>query len=115
MRSGCVSIRSNRDAHEYCGLFGVFGHPDAAMLTYRGLYALQHRGQEAAGICVSDGRVLRRHADIGLVTEVFRPETLDALRAPHAIGHVRYSTTGSPSIVNAQPLLIQYSRGQVAV
>ncbi len=113
--SGSVSKQNSREAREYCGLFGVFGHPDAAMLTYRGLYALQHRGQEAAGICVSDGRVLRRHADIGLVTEVFKPETLDGLRSPHAIGHVRYSTTGSPSVVNAQPLLIQYSRGQVAV
>ncbi len=103
------------DARESCGLFGVFGHPDAAMLTYRGLYALQHRGQEAAGIVASDGARMWRHAGLGLVTEVFRSETLDELRAPHAIGHVRYSTTGSPNVVNAQPLLIQYSRGQVAV
>lgn len=103
------------EKREYCGLFGVFGHPDAAMLTYRALYALQHRGQEAAGICVSDGRHMRRHVDIGLVTEVFKPETLDALKAPNAIGHVRYSTTGSPSVVNAQPLLIRYARGQVGI
>lgn len=104
-----------REAKEACGLFGVFGRPDAAMLTYRGLYALQHRGQESAGICTSDGQVLRRHAGPGLVTEVFKPAHLGALGGPHAIGHVRYSTTGSGHQNNVQPLLIQYSRGQVAV
>jgi amidophosphoribosyltransferase len=105
----------SREAREACGLFGVFGHPDATMLTYYGLYAQQHRGQESAGICTSDGGRLMRHAANGLVTEVFKPATLETLRGPHAIGHVRYSTTGSDHLVNAQPLLIQYSRGQVAV
>lgn len=93
----------------------MFDHPDAALLTYHGLYALQHRGQESAGICVANGRYLWRHAASGLVTDVFRPATLESLRAPHAIGHVRYSTTGSGSDANAQPLLIQYARGQIAV
>ncbi|MCK6455216.1 MAG: amidophosphoribosyltransferase [Phycisphaerae bacterium] len=104
-----------KDAREFCGLFGVWGDPDAAMHTYQGLYALQHRGQESAGMCVSDRRTLRRYAATGLVTEVFKPGVLAELSAPAAIGHVRYSTTGSCHDVNAQPLLIQYSRGQVAV
>ncbi len=85
------------------------------MLTYRGLYALQHRGQESAGICSFDGRRLMRYAATGLVTEVFKPGILEQLRGTHAIGHVRYSTTGSCHDVNAQPLLIQYARGQVAI
>lgn len=104
-----------REAREYCGLFGVFNHADAASITHQGLYALQHRGQESAGLCVSDGRVLRRHAASGLVTDVLRPEVLATLLSPHAIGHVRYSTTGSSCDTNAQPLLIQYARGQIAI
>lgn len=104
-----------REAREYCGLFGVYGRADAAMLAYRGLYALQHRGQESAGICVSDGRLLRRRAATGLVTEVFRADTLDELAGLHAIGHVRYSTTGSCTDANAQPLMISYAGGQVAI
>ena len=98
-----------------CGLFGIWGHPEAVSLTYLGLYAQQHRGQESAGICsLSKGRI-ERHAGMGLVTEVFSPATLERLRAPVSIGHVRYSTTGSCSQANAQPLLVSYSRGEVAV
>jgi len=103
-------------ARHHCGLFGVYGHPEAVHLTYLGLYAQQHRGQESAGICSRAGNgSLIRHAGMGLVTEVFSPRVLEELRAPVAIGHVRYSTTGSCTRLNAQPLLVNYSRGQVAV
>ena len=100
---------------EYCGLFGVAGTPDAVDLTYRGLYAQQHRGQESAGICSARDGSLHRHAALGLVTQVFNQPTLDRLRASIAIGHVRYSTTGSCHDSNAQPMLATYARGQVAV
>ena len=104
-----------REAEDHCGLFGIFGHPDAVDLTYLGIYAQQHRGQESAGICpAQDGRLLR-HAALGLVTQAFSRRTLADLRAPAAIGHVRYSTTGSCHDVNCQPLLVQYAGGQVAV
>lgn len=99
----------------HCGLFGVWGHPDAVSLTYLGLYAQQHRGQESAGICSLDAGHIKRHAGMGLVTEVFNPRTIEQLRAPVAIGHVRYSTTGSCHQANAQPLLVNYSQGEVAV
>ena len=98
-----------------CGLCGVYGHPDAVNLTYLGLYAQQHRGQESAGIVSREGDRLRRYAGMGLVTEVFNPRILDQMKAPVAIGHVRYSTTGSCNTANAQPLLVNYSRGEVAV
>jgi amidophosphoribosyltransferase len=104
-----------REAREACGLFGVFGRGDAVGLTYLGIYAQQHRGQEAAGICsISDGHI-KRHAALGLVTQVFDQRRLEGLRGTAAIGHVRYSTTGSCHDVNCQPLLVQYVRGQVAV
>lgn len=100
---------------EFCGLFGVWGRADAAILAYLGIYAQQHRGQEAAGICTArDGRVMR-HAALGLVTNVFNDATLEAIAGRGAIGHVRYSTTGSCSEANCQPLLVNYAGGQVAV
>src|SRR6185369_7592185 len=113
--SGGLRRMPDERIKEYCGLFGVFGSADAATLTYHGLYAQQHRGQESAGICVSDGTRLRSETGMGLVTDVFNPAKLEKLTGNAAIGHVRYSTTGSCAIANAQPLLIQYSRGQVAV
>jgi amidophosphoribosyltransferase len=88
---------------EECGIFGVFGNPEAAKLTYFGLYALQHRGQESAGISVSDGRQVREYKHMGLVHDIFKEETLQALKGHLAIGHVRYSTTGSSLLANAQP------------
>ncbi|MBI4027570.1 MAG: amidophosphoribosyltransferase [Verrucomicrobia bacterium] len=102
---------------DHCGLFGVFGHPDAALLTYYGLYALQHRGQESAGIVASegDGEPLRRHTGMGLVSQVFDDAILRTLKGSRAIGHVRYSTTGSSSPKNAQPILVDCSRGQIAI
>ena len=101
--------------HHYCGLFGVFGHPEAACLTQLGLYAQQHRGQESAGICTSDGRSLRRHVGMGLVGEVFDQRTIEELRNPIAIGHVRYSTTGASAAHNSQPLLFEFAGGQIAI
>jgi amidophosphoribosyltransferase len=98
-----------------CGVFGIFGHPEAANLTYLGLYALQHRGQESAGICVSNGTHLRAHRAMGEVADGFDQDTLSQLIGPSAIGHVRYSTAGSSLIENAQPLLIDCQHGQLAV
>src|SRR5438094_803181 len=102
--------------HE-CGLFGVFGHPNAAVLTYYGLFALQHRGQESAGIVTADGpnSPFAVHKDMGLVSQVFKPEDLERLKGSRAIGHVRYSTTGSSNLKNAQPLLVDCGRGQLAI
>ncbi|MDA1193170.1 MAG: class II glutamine amidotransferase, partial [Candidatus Poribacteria bacterium] len=98
-----------------CGVFGVFGHKDAAALTYRGLYALQHRGQESAGIVTSDGATFCQHRDMGLVVNVFDGDKLDRLKGHHAVGHNRYSTSGSSSLQNAQPFVVQYSRGPLAI
>jgi amidophosphoribosyltransferase len=101
---------------EECGIFGVYGkNLDVARLTYYGLYALQHRGQESAGIAVSDGKKVMLHKDMGLVPEVFSPATLDQMAGHIAIGHVRYSTTGSSQPINAQPLVFRYSRGTLGL
>jgi amidophosphoribosyltransferase len=99
----------------YCGVFGVFGHPNAAELTYYGLYALQHRGQESAGIVTSDGRQFRKHVGMGLVSHIFDGDILHRLVGKMAVGHTRYSTTGSSLIQNAQPLTGNCIRGQIAV
>ena len=95
--------------HEECGVFGVF-HPgeDVANLTYFGLYSLQHRGQESAGIAVSDGREIRISKEMGLVSQVFDQETIDGLKGYIAIGHTRYSTTGSARLSNAQPMRVEH-------
>lgn len=100
---------------EYCGVFGIYNHPEAARMTYLGLFALQHRGEEAAGICTSDGENLHLHKGCGLVGEVFDEKLIKSLPGRYAIGHTRYSTTGSSSLVNAQPYRVDYSRGQVAI
>ena len=99
----------------HCGLFGIFGHTEAAFLTHLGLYAQQHRGQESAGICTSDGARITRHAGMGLVSDVFNEEALAGISAPAAIGHVRYSTAGSNCADNTQPLLFEFAEGQVSV
>jgi amidophosphoribosyltransferase len=96
-------------------LFGIYGHPNAADLTYYGLYALQHRGQESAGITASDGIDLRTHKGMGLVGQVFDKDKLRTLPGHLAIGHVRYSTTGGSHIKNAQPLVVDCARGQIAI
>jgi len=98
-----------------CGVFGVYGHPEAANLTYLGLHALQHRGQESAGIVTSDGTRLCAHRGMGHVIDVFPQDQLDKLKGPNAIGHVRYSTAGGSMLKNAQPLAVDYARGSIAI
>jgi amidophosphoribosyltransferase len=110
-----MNFQDNTRPRHYCGLFGIYGHPNAAELTYYGLYALQHRGQESAGITSSDGIDLRTHKGMGLVGQVFDKNILRSLPGHLAIGHVRYSTTGSSNIHNAQPLVVDCARGQIAI
>ena len=105
---------SNRPKH-YCGVFGVFGHPNAAELTYFGLYALQHRGQESAGIVACDCKQFRVHRGMGLVPQIFNGQILHDLVGSMAIGHTRYSTTGASHLRNAQPLTVDCQRGQIAI
>lgn len=98
-----------------CGIFGIFDHAEAANLTYLGLYALQHRGQESTGIVSSDGKQLYHYRQMGLVSEVFNRDNLKKLHGRNAIGHVRYSTAGSSELKNAQPFVADYARGGVAI
>jgi len=98
-----------------CGVFGIFGHPEAANMTYLGLYALQHRGQESAGIAASDGTQVRISREMGYVADVFDSETLSKLHGSLAIGHVRYSTAGESKLLNAQPILIDCAHGQIGI
>ncbi len=99
----------------YCGVFGIYGHPNAAELTYYGLYALQHRGQESAGIVTCDGHQFREYKRMGLVSQIFKGSVLKELIGSTAIGHTRYSTTGSSQLRNAQPLTGDRRRGQIAI
>lgn len=104
------------DIHEECGIFGVWGHPDAARLTYFGLHALQHRGQEGAGIVSNDHGHLIGHRGLGLLTQVFSDEReIQRLRGYRAIGHVRYATAGSGSTDNIQPFIFRFSDGDMAL
>jgi amidophosphoribosyltransferase len=106
----------HKPTHE-CGVFAVCGHPDAAMLTYYGLFALQHRGQESAGIVTADGpaRPFHIHRGMGLVSQVFGEKDLEVLKGSRSIGHVRYSTSGSSTLKNAQPFVVDCARGQLAI
>ncbi|HWX20818.1 MAG TPA: amidophosphoribosyltransferase [Candidatus Binatia bacterium] len=99
----------------YCGVFGVYGHPNAAELTYYGLYALQHRGQESAGIVTSDGHHFYEQKGMGLVSQVFKGDVLHDMVGHIAVGHTRYSTTGSSHLRNAQPLTGDCARGRLAI
>jgi amidophosphoribosyltransferase len=100
---------------EECGVFGIFGHAEASNMTYLGLYALQHRGQESAGIAASDGDRVRISRSMGYVADVFDSRTLAELPGTLAIGHVRYSTAGDSALANAQPILIECGHGQIAL
>src|SRR3989338_2938318 len=100
---------------EYCGVVGIYGHKDASRLAYLALYALQHRGEESAGIVSFDNKNIHQHKGMGLVGDVFDEEGLKKLKCHLAIGHVRYSTTGSSTIKNVQPLLINHKKGFIAV
>jgi amidophosphoribosyltransferase len=112
-----VKVLTNSGKKESCGLFGIFGDRQAVLTTYFGLHSLQHRGQESAGIASSSGQVIQCYKGMGTVTRVFRSGSglMERLANPIAIGHVRYSTSGSSKAVNNQPLLCEYSQGQVAV
>src|SRR5574339_583611 len=100
---------------EECGVFGIFGHPEAANMTYLGLYALQHRGQESAGIAAADFRQIRVSRAMGYVADTFDSGELSRLPGSLAIGHVRYSTAGESKLSNAQPILIDCAHGQIAI
>ena len=108
-------LRPAEGPKEACGVFGVYGHPDAANLTYFGLYALQHRGQESAGIVASNGREITDHRGMGLVSEVFNTRVIGELKGHLALGHVRYSTTGSSLLKNAQPFLVSFGGNPIAL
>src|SRR5262245_55712403 len=123
-RSRRSSTRGGRDLsatsrddkfHDECGLFGVWNHKEAANLTYLGLYALQHRGQESAGIAATDGVSLHTEKAMGWVADVFGPERLRRLPGHRAIGHVRYSTAGASRLRNAQPITANTARGPIAI
>jgi amidophosphoribosyltransferase len=101
--------------HEECAVMGVYGHPEAANMVYLGLYALQHRGQESCGIVSSDGRALISHRQMGLVADVFKEDVIKRLDGASAIGHNRYSTTGQSHLKNAQPFVVEYSQGPIAI
>jgi amidophosphoribosyltransferase len=101
--------------HEECAVMGVYGHPEAANLVYLGLYALQHRGQESCGIVSSDGKGLISHRQMGLVADAFKEDVIKRLEGSSAIGHNRYSTTGQSHIKNAQPFVVEYSQGPIAI
>src|SRR5438105_4950019 len=100
---------------EECGVIAIYAHPEAEKLAYLGLHALQHRGQESAGIVTSDGMALHMHKDMGLVADIFTEEVLSRLGGTLAIGHTRYSTCGDSALLNAQPILVQSNKGVIAV
>lgn len=110
-----VDIIKKDRFNDKCGVFGIFGHTEAANMTYLGLYSLQHRGQENAGIVSTDGNKLYTHKGNGLVADVFSEDEIKRLAGTSAIGHVRYSTAGGSDIRNAQPFVVEYSRGSIAV
>src|SRR3954465_10182888 len=102
--------------HEECGVFGIYAPgEDVARLTFFGLYALQHRGQESAGIATGDGTDLHVYRDMGLGNQVFTEDRLEGLRGHIAVGHTRYSTTGSSRVENAQPIGVESDAGELAV
>jgi amidophosphoribosyltransferase len=101
--------------HDHCGVFGIFGHPEAAKMAYLGLYALQHRGQESAGIASTDGANIHVHKSLGHVQEIFTPDVIAQLPGEAAIGHTRYSTAGDTSVMNAQPVVIDCNKGKLAL
>ena len=115
--SASVSRSADLDDHfhDQCGVFGIYGHGEASNLTYLGLHALQHRGQESAGIVSTDGEQLYVHRAMGLVQDIFSEQQLQKLPGRLAIGHVRYSTAGGSHIKNAQPFAVDYAKGSIAV
>jgi amidophosphoribosyltransferase len=110
-----VAITEGDELHEECGVVAVHGHPEAAKMAYLGLYALQHRGQESAGIATADGHHLANIKGMGLVSEIFTDEVLSKLPGQMAIGHTRYSTTGDSALLNAQPIRVDSTKGLIAI
>jgi amidophosphoribosyltransferase len=110
-----ISTFQDDHFHDECGVFGIFDHAEAAKLTYLGLYALQHRGQEAAGIASSDGTDVYAHKSLGHVQEIFTPAVIAHLPGSAAIGHTRYSTAGDNTVMNAQPVVIDCNKGKLAL
>ena len=108
-------MSSSDKFHDECGVVAIFAHPEAEKLAYLGLHALQHRGQESAGMVTSDGLSLRPHKAMGLVADIFTEDVLSRLRGTLAIGHTRYSTAGDSALLNAQPILVQSNKGAIAV
>ena len=116
MSSNTYFVLEDDHPQEECGVVGIFApHEDVARMTYFGLYALQHRGQEAAGIAVADGQMMSLHKGVGLVSQVFTPSVMAEMKGDYAIGHTRYSTTGSSSPRNAQPFMIETIHGPLAL
>ncbi|HWR17043.1 MAG TPA: amidophosphoribosyltransferase [Terriglobales bacterium] len=101
--------------HEECGVVAVYAHPEASKMAYLGLHALQHRGQESAGIAASDGTLIRTHKQMGLVVEIFTEDVLAKLPGTQAIGHTRYSTAGDSALLNAQPIMVDCNKGMMAL
>jgi amidophosphoribosyltransferase len=108
-------MSSSDKFHDECGVVAIFAHPEAEKLAYLGLHALQHRGQESAGIVTSDGLTSRVHRAMGLVADIFTEDVLSRMRGSLAIGHTRYSTAGDSALLNAQPILVQSNKGAIAV
>jgi len=106
---------ANDKFHDECGVFAIHGHPEAANLTYLGLHALQHRGQESAGLATSDGREIHCYKSMGHVADIFTPSVIGSLPGELAIGHTRYSTAGDTALLNAQPFSVACNKGQIAV
>src|ERR1700719_1719310 len=101
--------------HDECGVVAIYGHPEAAKMAYLGLYALQHRGQESAGICTSDGDQIYSQKSMGHVADIFTSDVIDKLPGSLAIGHTRYSTAGDTALLNAQPFSVACNKGRIAV
>src|SRR5436189_1823539 len=106
---------NNDKFREECGVFGIFGHSEASTLTQLGLFALQHRGQEACGIVSADGDVLHQYREVGLVADVLNPDVLATLPGPAAIGHTRYSTAGKNTLDEVQPFSVICQHGKIAI
>src|SRR5271169_6163787 len=101
--------------HEECGVAAIYGHPEASKLAYLSLYALQHRGQESAGIASANGGHIELHKAMGLVSDIFTAEALARIPGSLAIGHTRYSTSGDSALLNAQPIMVDCNKGKIAL
>src|SRR5690348_4902874 len=111
----CQLTTDSDKLHEECGVVAIYGHPEASKLAYLSLYALQHRGQESAGIAASNGEQVSLHKAMGLVSDIFNADALARLPGSLAIGHTRYSTAGDSALLNAQPIMVECNKGKIAL